>query len=176
MPRKRVAKRPGGLAWKKGTGVPAIVRVWRFVNKTETCWLWTGFIDKPGYGHFRVGTKYAPCDGRPVKYVHRWLYETLRGPISPDLDLDHLCRVRHCVNPDHLEPVTHKENVLRGASFAAENAKQTHCKWGHPLPERGGKRRHCTPCTSESVRRFRRKCRQNGIRYWEPVHLRPKQP
>lgn len=72
------------------------------IRKTETCWLWTGTLTAHGYARYS-GT-----------VAHRLLWEHVHGPLAPGLELDHLCRVRHCVNPDHLEPVTHTENVRRG--------------------------------------------------------------
>jgi uncharacterized protein YktB (UPF0637 family) len=79
------------------------------------------------------------------------VYERLRGPIPPTLTIDHLCRNRICVNPDHMEPVTHRENTLRGTNIAATLAKLTHCKRGHllsgdnVLPQRTHGRR-CKTC------------------------------
>jgi hypothetical protein len=66
-------------------------------------------------------------------YVHRVVYEALVKPIPVGLVLDHLCRVRHCVNPAHLEPVTQRENVLRGETAPAANKAKTHCVRGHPF-------------------------------------------
>lgn len=74
------------------------------------CWLWTGATSPQGYGRFNAGLRE---DARNV-LAHRWSYEHHVGPIPDGLDLDHLCRVRHCVNPEHLEPVTRQENVQRG--------------------------------------------------------------
>lgn len=65
------------------------------------------------------------------RLAHRVAYEQARGPIPEGLELDHLCRNRACVNPDHLEPVTHRENLLRADTFAARHAAQTHCVNGH---------------------------------------------
>jgi hypothetical protein len=81
-------------------------RFWRKVDKTETCWLWTAGTTG-GYGHFR------PARSVPV-LAHRYTYEQMCGPVAEGMELDHLCRVPRCVNPAHLEPVTHAENVRRG--------------------------------------------------------------
>jgi hypothetical protein len=62
---------------------------------------------------------------------HRVVYEALVGPIPEEAVIDHLCRVRNCVNPDHLEPTTTKVNILRGTTPSADNARKTHCKQGH---------------------------------------------
>lgn len=89
----------------------------------DDCWRWVGEIDSYGYGRMRVGGKY--------RKAHRVVYEELVGPIATGLTLDHLCRNRRCVRPDHLEPVTRKENILRGSNFTAINARKTHCPKGH---------------------------------------------
>lgn len=75
---------------------------WKKVDKTETCWLWTGYHTDHGYGRYSGGM------------AHRLTYTEARGPIPDGLELDHLCRVAACVNPEHLEAVTHAENVRRG--------------------------------------------------------------
>lgn len=95
-------------------------------------WLWTASLIR-GYGQFRV-------NHRPA-YAHRYAYEHLVGPVPEGLELDHLCRVRRCVNPDHLQPVTHRQNVLRGDSPTADNAVKTHCPTGHPYDEANTYRR-----------------------------------
>src|SRR5580698_2584776 len=86
-------------------------RFWRLVEKTESCWNWKGGKTN-GYGCFQI----AKVNFR----AHRLAYELLRGPIPTGLHLDHLCRNRSCVNPDHLEPVTQRENTLRGEGIAAQ--------------------------------------------------------
>lgn len=125
------------------------------VNKTGHCWIWTASPTQC-YGQFYV-------NGRQVK-AHRWAYELLVGPIPDGLSLDHLCRTPKCVRPDHLEPVSHKTNVLRGAAPTALNAIKTHCPQGHPYDEantyidaRG--RRGCRVCRLISKREGMRRMR-----------------
>jgi hypothetical protein len=89
--------------------------------------------------------------------AHRWSYEALVGPIPPGLEIDHLCRVRNCVNPSHLEPVTKAVNILRGESMSARHARQTHCKSGHPFDAEN------TRMTTDGQRRCRTCDRQYGI-------------
>ena len=97
-------------------------RFWPKVNLLGDCWLWLAYVNHGGYGRFRVGSM---TDGtRRTVNAHRWAYEHLVGPIPEGLDLDHLCRVPGCVNPEHLEPVTHRENVARG--FVARGAAAQH--------------------------------------------------
>lgn len=79
------------------------------VDEATGCWNWTGFIRPDGYG------KAWDPRRRAVGRAHRVVYETLRGPVDDALDLDHTCRNRRCVNPDHLDPVTRGENLRRGA-------------------------------------------------------------
>ena len=96
--------------------VPPQRRFWRFVEKTEACWLWRGATNGHGYGRFAL-------DGCAKKVsAHRYAYELARGPIPPGRVLDHVCGVRLCVNPDHLEPVTQRENLRRAGSLAARDA------------------------------------------------------
>lgn len=118
---------------------------------TNGCWRWQKYVSENGYGHIGV-------PGTTPKWVHRVAYEAWIGPIPDGLHIDHLCRVRDCCNPEHLEPVTPRENVLRGTGFAAEHAKRTHCPKGHPYdeentyvrPGRGG--RDCNTCRSMASR------------------------
>ncbi len=94
------------------------------------CWIWTGYISKQGYGRFSPKWKMSPL------YAHRISYEIYKGKIPDGLALDHLCRVRCCVNPDHLEPVTYRENLLRGRGPGGVLFKpKTHCKAGHKFSD-----------------------------------------
>src|ERR1035437_6893898 len=105
-----------------------IARFWAKVDKTEDCWNWTAHTDGMGYGQLA-----KPGQHGGLVVAHRFAYELLVGPIPEGLQLDHLCRNRACVNPDHLEPVTRRVNILRGVGFGAVNAKKTECPRGHPL-------------------------------------------
>lgn len=103
----------------------AVERLDRYVEKQENgCWIWTAALNNHGYGT-TVGV-----DKRHA-YAHRLSYELHVGPIPDGMSLDHLCRTPACVNPDHLEPVTQRENVLRGRGPFARNAAKTHCIRGH---------------------------------------------
>lgn len=106
------------------------------------CWLWMASENGRGYGQFSVG-------GKPCK-AYRFSYEQYRGTIPSDLTVDHLCRNRLCVNPDHLELVTNRTNVLRGAGHTARNAAKTQCSHGHPYDEvntyRYRGKRYCKTC------------------------------
>jgi len=96
------------------------------IDVTDGCWLWTGSDSGNGYGRVT-----HPQTKRTVA-AHRLVYEAMRGPIPDGLQLDHLCRVRACVNPAHLEPVTQRVNLLRGETIVAACATATHCPSGHP--------------------------------------------
>lgn len=107
-------------------------RGWSIADKLEFysipepnsgCVLWIGSVIKDGYGRIKL-------NGRAT-LAHRAAYELKHGPISPGMVLDHLCRVRCCINPGHLEMVTNKTNSLRGTGQGANNAKKTHCIHGH---------------------------------------------
>lgn len=108
---------------------PAIERFRQHTRETPTgCIEWTGYLDKDGYGQIR------PAGRKSTNMrVHRWAYEHFVGPIPDGLVIDHLCKNRACCNPDHLEPVTARENWLRGDGPARINADKTHCIYDHPL-------------------------------------------
>lgn len=132
---------------------PAEIRFWRFVDKNgpvserlgTRCWLWTGAkgTNSKGsefYGRFRgPGSRMVP--------PHRFSWEMANGPTDADA-VDHLCRVTLCVNPEHLEPVSDRENILRGTAPTAVNARKKTCRNGHPFDRTSpdGKRRYCQEC------------------------------
>lgn len=95
------------------------------------CIEWTGGLNGSGYGQFYRGGR-TSLEQTGKTYAHRWSYEHHVGPIPKGMELDHLCRNPKCVNPAHLEPVTRRENNLRGTSPAAVHARKTHCPAGHP--------------------------------------------
>lgn len=123
-------------------------RFWMKVEKTASCWNWTA-ATSGGYGRFADR-------GRRHVQAHRWAYENTKGPIPPGLQIDHLCRNRLCVNPDHLEVVTGHENHLRRA------ATITHCPRNHPYNETNTRvnakgARECREC--ERLRSQRRRAK-----------------
>lgn len=129
------------------------------VDKTETCWLWHGASKASGYGVMRIG----PASAGMV-YVHRFSYELYVGPIPDGLQIDHLCRVRNCVNPSHLEPVTLQVNVMRSDHPIAIRRRTGLCKWGHPItPDntylRADGTTECLPCRRERAREYWRRAK-----------------
>ncbi len=144
---------------------PLADRLWAKVDKhgplpmarpdLGPCWIWLGKLDGHGYGQISEG-------GRQSKKVsvHSLVYKWLVGPITDGLEPDHLCRIRRCCNPEHLDPVTRRENVLRGESPAARNARKTHCVNGHPFDEANtivrakGRGRECRICAEAAWRRY----------------------
>jgi hypothetical protein len=131
-------------------------RFWANVDRSDDCWVWTAHLNAAGYGRFRLS------EPRRLVYAHRFAYELLVGPIPEGLSLDHLCRNRSCVRPTHLEPVTQRTNLLRGSGFAATQAEQIYCKYGHPLwgenvysRPTSPNRRECRTCKREATRRAR---------------------
>ena len=145
------------MAWVKEI-TPAPVRFWSKVNFTDSCWLWTAHKVGKGYGRYWA-------NGRMV-LAHRFSYELLVGPIPEGLQIDHLCRIRECVNPRHLEVVTGKENQRRG--HINQNTRKTHCPQDHPYDEVNtliscGKR-YCRTC---------RNTRRREARAWSHLLTRP---
>jgi len=141
----------------KADTLPHFLRDNLFV--TEGCWLWTAG-KSAGYGRSRY-------ERGKTRRAHRRVYELLIGPVPEGLELDHLCRNRACCNPWHLEPVTHRENILRGESPMALCAKKTTCVAGHPFSKHGHINvrgdRVCLVCDAIRARNYRRRTREGAI-------------
>jgi hypothetical protein len=133
----------------------------RLPEDPDGCWEWIGAKWKRGYGKFTL-----PVSQKRVP-AHRWGYEQLVGPVAPNLDMDHLCRNPSCVNPKHLEPVTHVENMRRGVAglkSSAREAGKIRCIHGHPFDElntywRADGGRNCRACGRAVAARRREKRR-----------------
>jgi hypothetical protein len=132
--------------WCRGHNNNSQREVLTLTGPPFACWLYGGTLTPDGYGNSRFA-------GTNERYVHRAAWELANGPIPAGMTIDHLCRVRSCYNPSHLEPVTKRENTLRGIGPTAVHARQTHCIRGHEFtPEntatdhRGGRR--CRACTA----------------------------
>ena len=131
--------------------IPLEIRFWAKVEKTDGCWLWTGHRNKAGYAFMK-----RPRSRLQVG-VHRIAYELANGPIPDEMTVDHLCFIRHCVNPHHLRLLTHVENSVnhqepieacpRGHSYA----DPSNVYWGGPNHQY----RRCRPCTIEHARNYR---------------------
>lgn len=142
---------------------PLEERFWEKVSPEPNsgCWLWAASEKNGGYGQF--------WDGERNVRAHRWAYETYRGPIPSGLQMDHLCRVRCCVNPFHLEAVTQQENIRRGDAGKYPTAglyrkNKTHCPKGHEYNARNtyiyNGWRFCRECNNISSARRRAKARE----------------
>lgn len=139
--------RPGQLSVEE--------RFWRLVDKSGAHWLWRGYINPKGYGQFQPKRGESGGGG-----AHRFAYQLLVGPIPAELQLDHLCRVRHCVWPIHLEVVTYLENQMRSP---LKYGNKTHCQNGHAYTSENtircnrGKWQRCRICTSATQARHRQR-------------------
>jgi hypothetical protein len=134
---------------------------WSLVEKTPTCWIWLGGKSKEGYGYFYFGQAYEP-NRRPITgAAHRLAYKLSRGPIPAGMHIDHLCRNPACVNPDHLEAVTCRENIMRGIGPTAANARKTHCPLGHEYSPTNTKVNKSGARTCIACKRLR-----NETKYW----------
>ena len=129
-----------------------IIRFLTQIHHTSNCWEWKGSKGR-GYGLFSVNGK--------IGVAHRFSYELFKEQIPQGMELDHLCKNTSCVNPEHLEPVTHKENLMRGNTRARLNLNKSNCPHGHPYDadntyKRRGMR-ECRTCIRERMRTIRAK-------------------
>lgn len=131
----------------------------KFILSPDGCWLWTASQNGKGYGIFQPTTTVSIG-------AHRFAYEIFVGPIPKGLYLDHLCRVRNCVNPAHLEPVTNRENLRRGL----RGDLRTHCSNGHEMTAENtntmttkqGTVRKCRACISSYNAKYARRRKAAG--------------
>lgn len=122
------------------------------ITKRNGCWLWEGPLDRDGYGMFYLR--------RRNRRAHRVGWFLLRGEIPRGMVVNHKCGHRHCVNPQHLEIVTTRQNSLKDSrAVGAVNARKTHCAKGHPYDRQYGGQRYCSTCDREKQRRLRAKWR-----------------
>ncbi len=126
------------------------------IQKTKDCWFWIGSLTQQGYGRMWVKSRNS------TNYAHRIVYELLVGPIPEGLTIDHLCRNKLCVNPEHMEAVSSRVNALRGYGPPAINARKRRCHKGHLFNDknvmlvRGGRKRQCKICWSEYYKKWRK--------------------
>lgn len=125
------------------------------VNPETGCWEWTACKFNTGYGYYWL-------DGGGTS-GHRAAYEAFRGVIPEGLHLDHLCRVRNCVNPAHLEAVTPTVNILRGTGITAHNAKKDRCPTcDGEFTQYKENKRYCAHCRKEAIKNWRTRNREEG--------------
>lgn len=143
------------------------------------CWFWLGCVGAGGYGSYRIGSR--SNGSRKIAKAHRVAFELFKGKIENGLHIDHLCRNRICVNPDHLRQVTKKENTLCGISFSAINKKKTHCPSGHSYSGsnvyfdlRGG--RACKACHNKRGRGSRKRAMESRLLQNSPQMQNVSQP
>lgn len=166
----------------------AAERFWAKVDKTGTCWLWTGSTTVRGYGQFGAGGK----SGKNYR-AHVWAWEQVNGPVPDGLVLDHTCHSadpdcpggsacahRQCVNPAHMEAVTVLENVLRGRQGDVVQGRRDTCSRGHPLTGNVyvDPRGHtaCRTCRNENAATYRQRKKMKDMNPEQPTFVYPGAP
>lgn len=135
----------------------------KFRIDAKGCWRWTGYVAPSGYAR---QTWTMPGDGKKRSHsAHRLSYMMFKGDLIDGMEIDHLCRVRDCINPAHLEQVTRRVNTLRSNAPSAKNAVKTRCPKGHPYSGKNlytgpNGARYCRICTRENARRY---CKRKAL-------------
>lgn len=163
QPASRIKMSPAPLSrpglWSEPDGGPNVLHATppdpMLTVTDDGCWLWQGTHQQKGYG-----MRWDPQAKRMV-YLHRVNYERFVAPIPDGYQIDHLCKTPPCCNPEHLEAVTPRENTLRSDAPSAQQARQTHCKNGHPfagdnLLLTASGRRACRTCNRDKMREYRK--------------------
>ena len=154
-------RRHGRKALDPFTRIQKWISEGKIAESQSGCWLWQGPLLPTGYASVGMSSKavgeYVPGKSRNVR-LHRWMYELHRANIPHGLDLDHLCRVRHCINPWHLEPVTRSVNLRRAVGIGSQWSSRTACSRGHaytPENTRVDKQGHrvCRTCARTRYKR-----------------------
>lgn len=160
-PHYKRAMRSGELPPKLNVEQERRRRFWANVNKTDSCWDWVGYVTRHGYGNFGHGIA-----GLTMR-AHKLAWEWENGPVPEGLVLDHLCRNRKCVRPEHLEPATPRINALRGIGPTALNSRKSKCKKGHALSEN----RECRVCRRQVKRKHdaKAKARRSAVQCGHPT-------
>lgn len=142
--------------------VPNEKRFWEYVNKTETCWLWTAHVDNGGYGRF--GLRLGKNQWKSNYLAHRYSYELVNGEIPKELTVDHICKIRNCVNPDHLRLMTLVNNIKAGNAGIYNQVKKF-CPKGHSYSGENllfdtNSSRTCRMCRRNSWKQYRQRVLQ----------------
>lgn len=138
-----------------------VQRFWLKVSKTHSCWNWMGCRNALGYGFFYTN--------KHTVSAHRFSYELLKDKIPKNMIIDHLCRNRSCVNPEHMEVVTQRENVLRGLTIPAINSKKTQCVHGHSYTPQNtfyrkvSGKRECRTCQQLRCKKYKQQQKRRFI-------------
>lgn len=138
--------------------VPSIERFMHYIEISPSgCWEWSGGTNSEGYGNFSL-------KNQAVK-AHRYSFGYFKGEIPKGFVVDHLCRNHKCVNPDHLEAVSNKTNIIRGVGLASQESKRTHCPFGHEYTEDNiyrtkNKYRNCKACAIRRSKERRLRIKQ----------------
>lgn len=140
---------------KKLVDVSVFDRIVIYMKEDHSgCWIWSNSLDKDGYGRISINKKQTKA--------HRLIWELKNGKIPTGLVVDHKCKVRNCVNPEHLRIVTSRQNVLENSnSFVALNALKKFCKKGHFYDKvytspAGEKERYCSTCHNERTAKYKK--------------------